>query len=240
MSGADGNTRHKDRPEPLSAAVLLRDGSDPADVRKAVEAAGFVVLGSPDSRDPSTSEPAPLPSVVVAEAILPDGSATSVVGELRANAPNAFILVTGTGEKKDWLLALDAGADDYLPSPVDVHELAARLRAAARRLQALDLRAIRLGNAELVLSTRTLTVHETEHRLTPNEFEMLCYFMRRAGTVATREQLLRDVLHVQFAPGTNVLEVNISRLRRRLKQARANLQLVVVPETGYTLDVADE
>ena len=164
------------------------------------------------------------------------GQSVPTLAWLRARlGPGASILAVGRGAERARIGALEAGADDHLPLPIDLELFVAQLRAFARRARARVVEELALGNLVLNRLTRTLTVDGVARTLTARGFTLLEFLLQHRSRVASREELLQRVLHVQFDPGTNVLEVNITRLRATLARSGANVRILAEREVGYVI-----
>lgn len=131
---------------------------------------------------------------------------------------------------------LDTGADDYLAKPFEPAELVARLKALHRRATGREHSAVILyGAFECHVKARTAFRDNRHLALSPKEFELFRYFMENAGEVVTREMLLRQVWKMDFDPQTNVVDVNIGRLRRKLEDGFARPALETILGSGYRL-----
>ncbi|MCB6179596.1 response regulator transcription factor [Rhodobacter sp. Har01] len=160
--------------------------------------------------------------VIVLDRMLPGGDGVEAMARIRAVGSRALILVlSALGRAAERVEGLEKGADDYLPKPFEPDELRARLRALLRRgtMQVLDNDLLAFGELEIRMKARTVHVKRTHVPVSPKEFELLTYFARNAGQVVTRMQLLENVWHLHFDPGTNVVDVHVGRLRRKLEDA---------------------
>lgn len=160
--------------------------------------------------------------VIVLDRMLPGGDGVSAMAGMRAGGSRALILVlSALGRAANRVEGLDKGADDYLPKPFEPDELRARLRALLRRgtIEVLDNDLMAFGALEIRLKARTLHVNRAHVALSPKEFELITYFARHSDQVVTRMQLLENVWNLHFDPGTNVVDVHVGRLRRKLEDA---------------------
>ena len=163
-------------------------------------------------------------SVIVLDRMLPGGDGVDAMAHIRAGGSTALILIlSALGRAANRVEGLEKGADDYLPKPFEPEELRARLRALLRRgtIQVLDNDLLAFGDVEIRLKARTVHVRRTHVPTSPKEFELITYFARNAGQVVTRMQLLENVWNLHFDPGTNVVDVHVGRLRRKLEEAGA-------------------
>ncbi|WP_240790280.1 response regulator transcription factor [Rhodobacter sp. SY28-1] len=204
--------------------IIEDDPETAAAIRAEAEALGCAT----DHRDtlPSGIEAATSAqyNVIVLDRMLPGGDGVDAMARIRAGGSTALILIlSALGRAANRVEGLEKGADDYLPKPFEPEELRARLRALLRRgtIQVLDNDLLAFGDVEIRLKARTVHVKRTHVPTSPKEFELLTYFARNAGQVVTRMQLLENVWNLHFDPGTNVVDVHVGRLRRKLEDAGA-------------------
>lgn len=160
--------------------------------------------------------------VIVLDRMLPGGDGVEAMARIRAAGSRALILIlSALGRAAQRVEGLEKGADDYLPKPFEPEELRARLRALLRRgtIEVLDNDLLAFGDLEIRLKARTVHVRRAHVAVSPKEFELITYFARNAGQVVTRMQLLENVWKLHFDPGTNVVDVHVGRLRRKLEEA---------------------
>ena len=163
--------------------------------------------------------------VIVLDRMLPGGDGVDAMARIRAEGSTALILIlSALGRAANRVEGLEKGADDYLPKPFEPEELRARLRALLRRgtIQVLDNDLLAFGDLEIRMKARTVHVKRTHVPTSPKEFELITYFARNAGQIVTRMQLLENVWNLHFDPGTNVVDVHVGRLRRKLEDAGSN------------------
>ena len=202
--------------------IIEDDPETAAAIRAVAEALGCAT----DHRDtlPSGIEAATTGqyNVIVLDRMLPGGDGVDAMARIRAGGSTAMILIlSALGRAANRVEGLEKGADDYLPKPFEPEELRARLRALLRRgtIQVLDNDLLAFGDLEIRLKARTVHVKRAHVPTSPKEFELLTYFARNAGQVVTRMQLLENVWNLHFDPGTNVVDVHVGRLRRKLEEA---------------------
>ena len=160
--------------------------------------------------------------VIVLDRMLPGGDGVEAIARLKAAGSEALILVlSALGRAVQRVEGLEKGADDYLPKPFEPEELRARLRALLRRatMQVLDNDLMAFGDLEIRLKARTVHVKREHVAVSPREFELIVFLAQNAGHVVTRLQLLEKVWNLHFDPGTNVVDVHVGRLRRKLEEA---------------------
>lgn len=175
--------------------------------------------------------------VLVIDRMLPGRDGLSVIAMLRAGSVQTPVLVlSALGEVDDRVAGLRAGGDDYLVKPYAFSELLARLEALTRRLLP-QMDEFRLSMANLSMDTRTHEVRRDDQKihLQPMEFRLLEFLMRKPNQVFTRTMLLEQVWGYHFNPQTNVIDVHVSRLRRKIDNGFDPPLLHTVRGIGYKL-----
>jgi DNA-binding response OmpR family regulator len=153
--------------------------------------------------------------LLVLDWMLPDIDGLSVCRQLREQGVALPILMlTSRSELAERVMGLDAGADDYLVKPFEIEELVARVRALLRRMAGLGK--IQVGGLEIDCRSRAVTVGSARPELTAREFALFLQLARGAGETVSRSELLGQVWSARFDPGSNLVEVHISRLRDKL------------------------
>lgn len=175
-------------------------------------------------------------AVIVMDRMLPGGDGVDAIARLRTAGATALILcVSALGLAADKIEGLEKGADDYLAKPFEPEELQARLRALLRRrtMVVLDNDLVSFGALQIRMKART--VHwGTEHiPVSPKEFDLITYFARNAGHAVTRMQLLENVWNLRFDPQTNVVDVHVGRLRRKLEGVAGRPVIATSRGEGY-------
>ncbi len=146
------------------------------------------------------------------------------------------MILTARAEVEDRVNGLDAGAIDYLTKPFSLSELAARIRAQLRLVAQTPTTTLTGGDVEVDLITREVRRGGSLVRLSTTEFELLSYLLRNTGRVLSREQILRAVWGYEYDPGTNVVDVYVGYLRRKLRQDGERDPIVTVRSVGYRFD----
>jgi DNA-binding response OmpR family regulator len=173
--------------------------------------------------------------LVVLDWMLPGKDGVSVCRELRSTGCRVPVLMlTARGELAERVLGLDAGADDYLVKPFEVEEFVARVRALLRRSHAN--RRVSVGDLELDIESRRVLVAGAQADLTAREFAVMLHLAESADKIVTRAELLARVWNLQFDPGSNVVEVQMRRLREKLGAAAWMIE--TVRGAGYRLRTA--
>jgi DNA-binding response OmpR family regulator len=177
--------------------------------------------------------------LVVLDMLLPGRSGLEVLERLRRSKPALPVIVlTALGEVDDRVSGLDAGATDYLTKPFSLSELAARIRAQLRIASQVPQTSLTGGGIEVDLLTREIHRDGDVVRLSTTEFELLVYLMRNRGHVLTREQILRAVWGYEHDPGTNVVDVYVGYLRRKLRGSDEDPPITTIRSVGYRFDAA--
>lgn len=167
---------------------------------------------------------------------LPDGDGVSFLPALRAMQPGARVmLLTAMDALNDKVSGLEAGADDYLTKPFQGEELIARIRACLRRPAGETLPPLRVGALSLDFASRDVTVNGRFVAFNRRELMLLQALMRRVSRVTTRETLLEEVYGLADDVQANTLDTLVSRLRRRLAELEAGVELHTVRGVGYML-----
>jgi two-component system, OmpR family, response regulator len=178
---------------------------------------------------------------VILDRNLPTMDGLTVLGALRAEKPaTPVLLLSALGQVDDRIAGLNAGADDYLAKPFSFQELIARLNALVRRGRNSGMAdsALSVGDLRLDLLTRIAWRGQRRIDLLTKEFQLLEYLMRHAGQVVTRAMLLEAIWDYSFNPGTNVIDVHISRLRAKIDAEGESPMIQTVRGAGYRLEAA--
>lgn len=156
--------------------------------------------------------------VIIIDRLLPDGDGIEVIRSLREEGRNTPVLiVSALGEIDDRVRGLRAGGDDYLVKPFAFAELLARVEALVRRSESVIKETVlRVGDLELDLLARSARRSGRDIALLPREFRLLEFMVRNAGHVVTRAMLLQHVWDLHFDPMTNIIDVYVSRIRRKV------------------------
>jgi len=176
--------------------------------------------------------------VVVLDLGLPDLDGSDVLVQLRSRGINAPVLVlTARDGVKSRVDALEQGADDYLVKPFEYAELLARIRALLRRAAAPRWAPLSCNGLVLDPTELEITVGNQRVRLSPREHALLALFLRRKGELLRREDILLQVFGYNFEPGTNLVNVHIANLRKKLRDGPVVID--AVRGVGYRLRPAE-
>lgn len=174
--------------------------------------------------------------LIILDIMLPRKDGFEVCRELRAQGLTVPVLMlTARDAVKDRITGLDTGADDYLTKPFDFYELLARVRALMRRGQVLHAEMITVADLEVDMRTRQVTRAGRRVELTAKEYALLEYLARRAGQVVRRAEIAEHVWDVGFDPFSNLIEVYIQRLRRKLDHGHDLKLIRTLRGEGYRL-----
>jgi DNA-binding response OmpR family regulator len=208
-------------------------------LERGLRAQGFDVISAMDGSAGATAAVENEVDLVVLDLMLPGKSGLDVLATLREGKPGLPVIVlTALGEVEHRVAGLDAGAVDYLTKPFSLTELAARIRAQLRAASHAPRTTLSAGDIEVNLITREVRRGGELVRLSTTEFELLAYLMHNRGHVLSREQILRAVWGYEYDPGTNVVDVYIGYLRRKLRAHGTNAPIVTVRSVGYRLDAS--
>lgn len=220
--------------------LLIEDEPGIVDfVSRGLTATGFHVraeLNGPDGERAALRDGF---DAIVLDLMLPGKSGLEVMAAIRQVKPRVPVIVlTARGEIEDRVAGLESGAVDYMVKPFSLAELAARIRAQLRA--AGQASSIMLGAAdiELDLLSREAWRAGSSVPLSGTEFELLAYLMRHRGEVLTRERILHAVWGYDHDPGTNVVDVYVGYLRRKLRRKDSPAPIATVRSVGYRLDHA--
>lgn len=178
--------------------------------------------------------------LIVLDVMLPGLDGLEVCRRLRKRgAAVPVLMLTARGGVEERVAGLDAGADDYLPKPFHFTELLARVRALLRRGPALGPSVQRV--ADLTIDTRTRSVERNGQpiELTTKEYMLLAYLTRRKGQVVTRDEISEHVWDENFDPASNVIDVYVQRLRRKVDDGHAQRLIHTRRGAGYVLAASE-
>jgi DNA-binding response OmpR family regulator len=206
-------------------------------LQRGLKAYGYEVEAAVDGVSGSARALAEPFDLVVLDLMLPGLSGLEVLEVIHERRPGLPVIVlTARGEVEDRVNGLDAGAIDYLTKPFSLSELAARIRAQLRVQAQTPTTTLTGGDVEVNLITREVLRGGEVVRLSTTEFELLSYLLRNSGRVLSREQILRAVWGYEYDPGTNVVDVYVGYLRRKLRREGEKDPIITVRSVGYRFD----
>jgi two-component system OmpR family response regulator len=218
--------------------LVVEDERDlAAEIRDELRASGHRVLLSETAEEGLRAARSGGASVLVVDRMLHGEDGLSIVEKLRNEGNKAPVLVISALSSVDERInSLKAGGDDYLVKPFEIRELAARVEALLRRGGDPRMTRLRTGALEMDLVERTVKCDGRLVELLPREFKLLEYFMRRPDQIVTRAMLLEDVWNMKFLAQTNVVDVQIGTLRRKLDPTEGGRFIVNVRAVGFKLN----
>jgi DNA-binding response OmpR family regulator len=224
---------------PAAGPVVLLVDDDPA-IRRAVSAGleleGFAVVPASGGRAALEAAARIHPAVILLDLSMPDLDGLEVLRRLRAGGDQVPVCVlSARDEVDDRVAGLQAGADDYVVKPFALEEVVARLHALLRRRPAGADEALAAGDIHLDPRARVARRGARELDLTRREFELLQLFLRHPGEILDRRRLHEEVWGYTFDPGTNVADVFVGYVRRKLEQDGEPRVLHTVRGVGFVL-----
>lgn len=217
--------------------LIVEDDEDTAEVVcTLLEDAGFNTRAVIRGEDALKNINAEMPDLVLLDLNLPDIHGIDVLKNVRSHSFLPMIVLSGYGQDRDRVNALEAGADDYMSKPFSPEELVARVKALLRRVEWTPKpdTHLKVRDLELDMPRRQATIKGQKLHLTPIEYGILAILMRRAGQVVHHDELLRAVWGDQYRGDYSVLRVNVSRLRQKLEEnPRRPTYIVTAPSQGY-------
>ena len=205
-------------------------------VQRGLEAEGYSVSCAFDGEEGLALARTGDYALVILDVLLPKLSGLEVIREIRdADDALPVIMLTALAETDDVVAGLDLGASDYLTKPFAFAELLARIRTHLRQPGQASGTSLEVGGISLDFRTREVGREGRAVKLTAREFELLAYLMRHPDQVLSRAQILNAVWGYDYDPGTNVLDVYIGYLRRKLGEDDEEAPIQTVRSAGYRL-----
>jgi DNA-binding response OmpR family regulator len=203
-------------------------------VARSLEREGFLVDTAVTAHDGGELGRSAEYSLIILDMILPDGHGISVLKTVReSGSATPILVVSGEGDTDTIVNALDAGADDYLQKPFSDEDLRARVRSLFHRRHLSGPPTVSCGNLLLNRKDRYASVAEKRLQLTSKEYTLLEYMVVNRDKVVPRADLLKKVWRFDFDPGTNMVDVNVSRLRAKLAGLGATCRFEAQSGAGY-------
>jgi two-component system OmpR family response regulator len=218
-------------------ALLVEDDATMALlVKQVLEQEGFAVDAVTTGNDAQTAAFVHEYDAIVLDLGLPDRNGLTVLQSLRREGRSTPVIVlTGSSDSATTVRSLDSGADDYVTKPIVIEEFRARVRALVRRGGAKRTEQVACGNVVLNRLTRQVLVAGKECSLTAKEFHLMEHFLLHRDQVVTRTELLERVWDMHFDPGSNVVDVHVTRLRKKLEEAAADVRISAKRGIGFVL-----
>lgn len=224
--------------DPGMRVLLIEDDRETAAfIKKGLTESGYIVDHADNGEDGLHLALTAQYDVQVVDRMLPKLDGLSVITRMRKkDIKTPVLILSALGEVDDRVEGLRAGGDDYLVKPYAFTELLARLQALTRRAQPdQNLTELKVYDLHMDLVKRWVKRGSSEIHLQPREFVLLEYLMRNVGQIVTRTMLLENVWDYHFDPQTNVIDVHISRLRRKIDRDFPISLLHTVRGAGYSL-----
>jgi DNA-binding response OmpR family regulator len=234
----------------MSTGLLLVEDDDgiAAPLERALGREGYDVTRVATGTDALAHIGAHSPHLVVLDLGLPDIDGLDVCKQARnAGFNGAILILTARGDELDRVVGLDSGADDYMGKPVALAELLARVRALLRRSASAPAQVVEAaiqaapattsaGNLRIDEDARRVWVSDKEIQFSAKEYDLLALLLREAGRVITRERIMEEVWDEHWFGSTKTLDVTLGRLRAKLAEADAAIEVVAVRGVGFRLE----
>jgi DNA-binding response OmpR family regulator len=246
-SSAESDLEHVDSRLPADGAgeqsiqgasiLIIEDEPGIVDfVRRGLEAEGFAVASALDGLEGERLALNGSFDAIVLDLMLPGRSGLEILASVRQSTPSVPVIVlTARAEVEDRVAGLDAGAVDYLVKPFSLAELLARVRAHLRVVAQASASMLRGEDIEVDLLSRKVLRGGQAVQLSTTEFELLVYLLRHRGRVVSREEILASVWGYEHDPATNVVDVYVGYLRRKLGRPGEPAPIYTVRAVGYRL-----
>jgi len=209
-----------------------------AELQPLLERSGFVVVTAGDGQQGLDLAPREQPDLIVLDVMMPKIDGLALLPKLRDITQAPILMLTAKGETADKVATLGAGADDYLVKPFVFEEFLARIRALTRRHLTERTAILQVGELRLDTRSGTVTVAGRPLPLTMNEFAILEYLMHNPNRLVARNQIAEHVWGYDFSSESNLVEVYIARLRRKLMAGGFADRIKTVRYGGYRLERA--
>ncbi len=215
--------------------LLIEDNAKLAEsIKASLEQLGYVVAiaGSAEAGDEMAS--VEHHDLIILDVMLGDRDGIELCRQLRRRkVATPILMLTVMADTRDKVRGLDAGADDYLTKPFQTAELVARLRSLLRRGQATEGATLRKGDLVMDLHEHRVTAGGVPLKLSAKEFALLEYFMRNPRKLLTRSMISESVWDMNYEPNSNVIDVYVSSLRRKIDRATPGPWIETVIGSGY-------
>lgn len=225
----------------MTKVVLIEDDEDTAqDICAELKDSGYVVDWAADGIEGLERARAADADVLIVDRMLPGMDGLAVIDTLRREKIRTPVLVlSALGAVNDRVKGLRAGGDDYLTKPFAVLELVARIEALLRRPADTSAKTLRVGPLEIDLIERSANRAGREIELLPREYKLLEYMMRHSEQLLTRAMLFEEVWKYKFVPDSNLVDVHMGRLRRKVDAAGEAPMISNIRGEGFVLRAPD-
>ena len=232
-----GEQPHDPKSERMARVLLIEDDADTAcEISSELRDRGYAVDWATNGVDGLEKARSGNADILVVDRMLPGMDGLTVIDTLRKERVRTPVLVlSALGAVNDRVRGLRMGGDDYLTKPFAVLELIARIEALLRRPADTPETVLRVGSLELDRLERTAKRGDRTIDLLPREFRLLEYMMRREGQLLTRAMLFEEVWNYKFVPQSNLVDVHMGRLRRKIDQSGEPPMIYSVRGEGFVL-----
>jgi DNA-binding response OmpR family regulator len=223
-----------------SVLVVEDDPDIGLELVQALTGHGYATVLAENGGDALAAVGAQVPDLILLDLGLPDLDGVAVCRQLRAGGcPAVIVVLTARSDELDVVVALDAGADDYLSKPIRLTELLARLRAHLRRQSTGVVGTVAVGALRIEPAGRRATVGGRDLVLRPKEFDLLAVLAARAGELVTRDDLMAQVWDEHWFGSTKTLDVHVSVLRRKLAEVGEDpARITTIRGRGYRYETS--
>ena len=236
-------TESDPKPVPGALVLVIEDDSQIRRfLRTTLTTNGYRLLEAPNAQEGLRLIGVQHPDVIILDLGLPDMDGLEVAQQVREWTAIPIIILSARDQEHDKIMALDAGADDYLTKPFSAGELLARIRVALRHSilssQGKDDPIFTVGDLRVDLGRRQVSVADIEIHLTPIEYKLLTILVHYAGKVVTQHQLLKEAWGPSYVDESHYLRVYMGQLRHKLEVDPARPHyLITEPGVGYRLKI---
>jgi DNA-binding response OmpR family regulator len=221
---------------PMQTILVIDDDESLRDtIAMMLEQDGFRTVLSGDGRDGFDKAITSKPDLVLVDLRLPGMTGTEICKQLRAaNVKTPIIVLSALGDELDKVLLLEIGADDYMVKPFGTRELMARIRAVLRRTSPDARKVVHFSENEVDFERRIVSRKGDELKLTPAEYNLLCYFVQNPDRALTRDMILNSVWGYEFFPNTRTVDAHVVKLRQKLEpEPNTPKHFLTVHGVGY-------
>ena len=222
---------------PLQTILLVEDEQELAnEIKIELERQGYLVRAASIAEAADAARVGDAAMMIMDRLVFGEDSLKTVEVLRKEGVKVPVLMISALSSVDERIRGLKAGGDDYLSKPFAMAELAARVEALIRRLDDVRTTKLHAGDLEMDLIDQTVYRGSARIDLLPREFKLLEYFLRHPGQVITRAMLLKDVWHYHFSLETNVVDVHISNLRKKI-DVRGSASLIVnIRGAGFMLN----
>ncbi|XRG78976.1 response regulator transcription factor [Rossellomorea sp. GAMAL-10_SWC] len=218
--------------------VLVVD--DDANIRELISiflsGEGYTVIEAENGQEALTLLEENYIQIVVVDVMMPEVDGYEFTKEVKKYYDIPILMVTAKGESQDKLKGFDLGVDDYVVKPFDPLEIVARVKALLRRFQLLSDKNIIIGNLTINQVKFEISANDQSITLPLKEFELLLKLASQAGRIFTRNDLIEQIWGLDYEGDERTVDVHIKRIRERLRELKATVEIVTIRGLGYKLE----